>query len=489
MEPFIGHADVLAFAERRVNLHQDSVRRYKDQVGHLREGLAQIISGNLGFDLVKILYAGSVAKGTALSTINDLDVAVYLEKSQVPVDEKDAVPWMAERLREAYPQKRPGDIECHDHCARIAFKGTGLDVDVVPIIYEKKNDWGHLTDKYTGEKLRTNIRLHLDFVRKRKGQNPHFAQVARLAKWWAKQRKDENPGFKCKSFLLELLVARMSDSGSKLDDYPAALEEFFSYIVKTGLAERVAFHDYYPAEAAPGSAGAAVEVLDPVNPHNNVTGDYSAGHRDALVRAAEEAADAIREARCATTMARAVERWQAVLGPSFGGGLSGDGRETANSTAGSTAHSEHVASKVEADLQAMRRYYGVPAESMIRQLRRELAELLAGGYVARVQYGFSRGGEKVLFLEYAAQPPGSRDYKSGGVFARADVSGAGWNSYMFYSEKWRSLQPNDRQHVLDRIRLPRETTTEPVDGDGHWAADKIYASGDIGARRRTFRPA
>ena len=297
MAPFVSHADVLAFAERRVNLPPDSVREYKDQVGHLRECLAQIISGNLGFDLVKILYAGSVAKGTALSTINDLDVAVYLEKSQVPVDEKDAVKWTAERLREAYPQKQPGDVECHDHCARIAFKGTGLDVDVVPIIYERKDDWGHLVDKDTGEKLRTNVRLHLDFIRKRKGQNPHFAQIVRLAKWWAKQRKDEDPGFKCKSFLLELLAARMSDSGSELGDYALALEEFFSYIVKTGLEERVAFHDYYPAEAVPSSAGAAVEVLDPVNPHNNVTGGYSAGHRDALVEAAEEASMTTNAAR------------------------------------------------------------------------------------------------------------------------------------------------------------------------------------------------
>lgn len=319
MAPIVGHADVLGFAEHKVNLSQDAVRKHRAQVNSLRDRLEKNIADNFGFGLVKTMYAGSVAKGTALSDINDVDVAAYLEKSRSPVDERGAVEWMAERLREAYPQKDPGDVTCSRHCARISFRGSELDVEVVPIIAEE-GDWGHLVDKDTGKRTRTNIRRHLDFIRKRKAENPrHFTQIARLAKWWAKQRKNENPGFKCKSFLLELLAARMSDSGSELGDYPLALEEFFSYMVTTGLEERVAFDDCYSAGEAPSFEGAAIEVLDPVNPLNNVTADYSASHREALVTAAEEAADAIREARYATTKERAVERWQAVLGPSFRG--------------------------------------------------------------------------------------------------------------------------------------------------------------------------
>lgn len=319
MVQFVGHADVLAFAEQRVNLSQDSAGKHRTQVRELRDRLERNIADNFGFGLVKTMYAGSVAKGTALSTINDVDVAAYLEKSKSPVDERGAVEWMAERLRELYPQKEPSDVTCYRHCARITFRGTELDVDVVPIIAEE-GDWGHLVDKDTGNRTRTNIRRHLDFIQKRKTDNPrHFTQIARLAKWWAKRRKVEDSGFKCKSFLLELLAARMADSGSELGDYPRALEEFFGYIVKTGLEERVAFDDYYSPDGAPSRDGAAIEVLDPVNPRNNVTVDYSVSHREALVAAAEEAADAIGEARYATTKERAVKRWQVVLGPSFRG--------------------------------------------------------------------------------------------------------------------------------------------------------------------------
>ena len=75
-DPFITHTEIRSFAEARVNLPSDSARRHREQVNHLRERLAQHIRDNPGFALVKMLHAGSVAKGTALHTINDLDAAV-----------------------------------------------------------------------------------------------------------------------------------------------------------------------------------------------------------------------------------------------------------------------------------------------------------------------------------------------------------------------------------------------------------------------------
>ena len=319
-DPIITHDDILSFAETRVNLPSDSKRRHREQVNNLRKELERHIADNPGFGLVKMLHAGSVAKGTAMHSVNDLDVAVYIKVEQTLVDEKRVVSWMGERLREVYTNKDPSDFDTSSpHCVKIHFRGSGLDVDVVPVIYEgDERDLGYLIDKGTGERLLTSIPLHLQFIRKRKASNPrHFAQIVRLVKWWARQRKNENEAFKCKSFLLELLVAHLADSGMGLNDYPQALEQFFSYIVKTGLEERVAFSDYYAVRTLPDPTGAAIEVFDPVNPKNNVTSRYSVNDRDALVEAAEEAADAIREALYSTTRERAVESWQVVLGPSF----------------------------------------------------------------------------------------------------------------------------------------------------------------------------
>ena len=321
-DPFIAHAEIRNFADARVNLPSDTARRYREQVNRLRETLAKHIADNPGFALVKMLHAGSAAKGTALRTISDLDAAVYVRKDQSPGDERELVPWMADRLREAYPTKDASDFSTDSpHCVKIHFGGTDLDVDVVPVLYEgDEDDYGYLVDKITGERLLTCIPRHLEFVRKRKAANQtHFAQVVRLVKWWASQRKAENANFKCKSFLLELLVAHLADEGVDLKDYSQALEGFFSHVVKTGLEERVAFADYYPASRLPRPTGAAIEVFDPVNPENNVTDKYTWADREALVNAAEEAADATREALYSTTKGRAVELWQVVLGPSFGG--------------------------------------------------------------------------------------------------------------------------------------------------------------------------
>ena len=229
---------------------------------------------------------------------------------------------MADRLREAYPNKDASDFSTDSsHCVKIHFRGSDLDVDVVPVLYEgDENDYGYLVDKFTGERLLTSVPRHLEFIRKRKATNQtHFAQVVRLVKWWASQRKAENANFKCKSFLLELLLSHLADNGAGLKDYPQALEEFFSYAVKTGLEQRVEFTDYYSARRLPDPTGDAIEVFDPVNPENNVTDKYTGADREALVDAAEEAADAIREALYATTKSRAVELWQVVLGPSFRG--------------------------------------------------------------------------------------------------------------------------------------------------------------------------
>jgi hypothetical protein len=321
-EPIITHDDLIVFAARTVNLPREEAQDYRDQVNTLRERLDGHIDENPGFSLVKMLHAGSVAKGTALKTVNDLDVAVYVRKDDAPTDEVELVGWMAERLREAYGKLiNPDQIQPGTHCVTITFIGSGLSVDVVPMLYEgDPEDRGYLIAKDTGERLLTSVRLHLRFIRTRKHAHPnHYAQVVRFVKWWARQQKLADPAFKCKSFMIELLVAHLADQDLDLSSYPQALEEVFGYIVKTGLAERIAFTDFYPAAQLPPSTGAAIEIFDPVNPVNNIAYQYSTAERDRIVEAGDEALGGITEARYATTKAQAVACWQVVLGPSFRG--------------------------------------------------------------------------------------------------------------------------------------------------------------------------
>ncbi len=317
--PFIEDSDIARFAQDVVNLKQEDVKRYRDQVNALRERLALKISEEPSFALVKMVHSGSVAKGTALSTINDMDVAVYVKADEVPKGEGYLLNWLAERLMEANPNMKPEQFTPETHCITVSFKGSGLDVDVVPVLYKgDKDDRGQLLNRETGGWLETSIPLHLEFIRKRKAKQPqHFAQVIRLIKWWAAIQKDERPSFRCKSFIVELICAHLMNRPLDFSDYPNALEQFFAYVVKTGLREIIVFTDYYAATAVSAANGAAITIMDPVNPMNNVAASYPESDRKVLVEAASDALDSLTEAHYSDSKGRAAALWKEVMGQSF----------------------------------------------------------------------------------------------------------------------------------------------------------------------------
>jgi hypothetical protein len=329
--PKITHADVAAFAGRAVNLPRETAIDKRKQVNTLRDRLKSHIADNPGFSLVKMLHAGSVAKGTALRTFNDFDVAIYVKRDDAPVEEAELVEWIAERLRAAYKGLLdPSQITPGTHCVNVHFKSTGtdVDVDVVPVLYEgDTDDRGYLIAKDAIDRtdwLLTSVRLHIDFVQARKNACPDdWAQVVRLVKWWVREQVMNSPPgekFRFKSFMIELLCAHLLDT-ARIDftDYVTALEGFFDYIVRTELSERIAFNTYYPASDLPNARVGEIEIFDPVNPTNNTARLYEHRDRFRIVDAAEAALDAITEASFAETKDQAVKCWQVVLGSRFRG--------------------------------------------------------------------------------------------------------------------------------------------------------------------------
>ena len=322
MAPIIGHADIKAFAEDRVNLPRAKAQQHRDQVKALRERLDRKIDADPGYGVVKMLHSGSVAKGTALRDVHDLDTAVYVEAAEAPTaNDRQLVPWLADRLYEANTNMSRDQFVENEHSVTVKFKGTGLDVDVVPVLYEgDDNDLGYLVRKRTGKRVLTSIPLHLTFIRSRKATyGTSFAELIRVTKWWKGVVLDSDEDFRFKSFLIELLWAHLADDGLALADYPKALERFFAFVVKTELGEQIAFTDFCTADEIPSRSGATIEALDPVNATNNVAELYGTADRDRIVAAAHQALNALNEARFAPTKGRAVECWQTVLGPTFRG--------------------------------------------------------------------------------------------------------------------------------------------------------------------------
>ncbi len=321
LDEYVNHADILAFANDKVNLKQEDVAEYRKQVNNLRTKLEAYIKEHPAFDVVKMLNSGSVAKGTALKKINDMDVALYVKKGAAPEEESTLLNWTEARLKEAYKGILKDDqFAIGHHCVTVNFKGTGLNVDVVPVLFEgDTDDKGYLIPPNTGGRVLTSITQHLKFTRKRKNDHKtHYRQMIRLVKWWARTQKNEREGFRFKSFMTELLLAHLFDNGFDGSNYAEGLFNFFSYIVRTRLSERIVFTDYYAALDAKDD-GKLIQIFDPVNPENNVASLYSQSDLDIIIEAAEEAVEAIAYARRATSKSEAVNAWQEILGTGFKG--------------------------------------------------------------------------------------------------------------------------------------------------------------------------
>lgn len=301
-----------------MNLPKDKADEYRAQARRLREKLDGYLEEHPDFTLRRMLISGSLAKGTALRSINDIDIACYISGADAPSDIAKLLSYLAERLRKAYPNFSPDQVKPQTYSVTVSFRGTGLDVDVVPILYDGDPNWyGNLVSQDDGSFLATCIPRHLEFIQKRKqARETDFAQVVRLVKFWARKVKDEREDFKFKSLMIELILARLADQGRDFSNYPDALQHFFTYVASSDMRERIVFGDYYDP-AVVGSFSEPVQIIDPVNAKNNVSRLYTSAQADAIVQAALDAGDAIEAALFAPTKQETIYYWQKVFGSSF----------------------------------------------------------------------------------------------------------------------------------------------------------------------------
>lgn len=306
--------DVQNFLSGTVNLKRDDVTGYRDQVRFLRERLEGYIKEHPDFALVKMRHFGSLAKGTANSMLYEMDVAVYLRPDKV-ADYR--LPFVLSTVREllmqVYPTKDASDFVIDSPAVTITYRGSGLQVGVVPVIHTGgKDDRGLLARHGTSEWVETSIPLHLDFIGTRKGRHPDFLPLVRLTKWWRTIQ-----GVPISSFVFELLWAHLLDHKRiPTGGYAASLLAFFSYLERTRLSERIVFGDFYVAGDATVNSD-PVQIMDPVNAANNVAAGIGPQDRDALLRAAENAVDWLAQATTAHTKTRGLEAYQRLFGTQF----------------------------------------------------------------------------------------------------------------------------------------------------------------------------
>lgn len=294
-----------------LRLPMDKRKVYTEQVNRLVERIRTAIHEKTEFKIVRVVKAGSFAKHTILrktgDTKIDVDVALYFAQLDSVTETYTT---LSERIYEfmlaAYPTKEVEDFQLQRKAATVTFTGTGLDVDLVPVIQDASNPEYGVQYGLDGSKVVTCAPCQVAFVKARKDADPHFRRLVRLAKQW--RRYHSIPGLK--SFHIELLMAYLLDTEGKDGSVEDRFRGFLRYIAQTGLKKVV----YFPENKGKVARFSdPVVIIDPVNGSNNVAARITEEERKIIVKQAQTTYEI---ATCAS-LDDNLEDWKEVFGPRF----------------------------------------------------------------------------------------------------------------------------------------------------------------------------
>ncbi len=286
---------------------------YHEQVDRLIAALKSALADKRDVSITRVVKAGSFAKHTILrrtaSDPVDVDVVFYISEHGADHETLQEISdWIFELLLAQYPNKSVEHFEIQRRATKVTFVGSGLAVDVVPVIEDaSRPGFGWQFDLESGTKVETCAPAQIKFVRDRKDRDPNFRTLVRMGKRWRTQA-ELRP---LKSFAVELIMAHLLDTRGGAGSIEQRFRDFLLYVAQSELKERISF----PENGEPTGAfeGDAVVVVDPVSSRNNVTARMSEVERTEIVAAARAAWETATFA--ATEDDESI--WKEVFGPRF----------------------------------------------------------------------------------------------------------------------------------------------------------------------------
>ncbi|NWE77698.1 CBASS oligonucleotide cyclase [Pseudomonas yamanorum] len=293
-----------------LRLPKDKRETYNAQVDRLIAALRDSLKKQDKISIKRVVKSGSFAKHTILRKTSedavDVDVVFYISGEKV---DEETFSSLSQKIYEAliklYPNKAVEDFEIQRKAATVTFVGTGLDVDIVPVIENpNKEGYGWQFDRIDGLKTETCAPCQVKFVKDRKDQDPDFRTLVRLAKRW--RTKAECP---LKSFHIELIMAHVLEVNGKESSLEKRFRDFLLYIVESGLQDVIKF----PENRTISEFTDPVVILDPVCDTNNVASRITDAEREEIVRIAEESWETANFA----SVEGDFEIWKELFGRSF----------------------------------------------------------------------------------------------------------------------------------------------------------------------------
>ena len=308
----LNDAQLRRYDSNVLRLPADKRTEYHEQVDRLIDNLCKNVRNKTEIKITKVVKAGSFAKFTILRRTSedpvDVDVVFYIEGKDADAESLESLSsQIHDLLVDQYPNKSVEDFKIQRKAATVQFVGSGLAVDIVPVIEDDTRDgYGWQFDLSDGSKMETCAPCQIKFVRDRKNADKDFRTLVRMGKRWRNRAE-----IKLKSFMIELIFAYLLDRDGPEGGIEQKFRDFLLYIAQSGLKETISFPEnsafFRPQFDDP------VVILDPVCSSNNVASRVTEDERLEIVAAAQEAWEA---AYFASTEDDD-EVWKEIFGPKF----------------------------------------------------------------------------------------------------------------------------------------------------------------------------
>ena len=316
----------LLFFVNKIKLQSENMQKYRDQINNLKTKLQTKIANDdsTGLKVTKYLLAGSWKKRTILKASGDhpidIDLVLFVGGDEsIQNDLEKLHDYIVKYLEEIYPQKdinRDVDAEGNTKSIKIRFSGSGLEVDIVPVVpISKPERYVWQPQRGGGGKYITSVENHLDFSLRKRQSNSSYTAVVRMLKHWKnyKELKPTDNEGGISSFVIELIVAYLDETQGIESNIEEAIIRFFQFLSNSNFPEIKFAHainsiPYYTS---------AVYISDDTNNENNASKKIDKFKWDEIVEEAEKAFDTLNYAQSIKTEGTTIEEWKTVFGPTF----------------------------------------------------------------------------------------------------------------------------------------------------------------------------
>lgn len=310
----------------KIKLNEENMPQYREQMENLKKRLKDKINNddNTGIRVTKFIIAGSWKKRTILRATGehpiDVDLVLYVEGDEsLKTDMEKLHDFVVDYLSEIYPTKdiiRDVDAEGKTKSIKIKFIGTGLELDIVPVVpIENPEEYVWQPERGGGGRYISSVTHQLNFSKERRANNPSITSIIRAIKWWRnyKELKPMKQEIGLPSFAIELIVSYLDINYGVEENIEEGIIRFFQFVSNSSFpvinfANAI---NQIPAFDTP------IFIADPTNNENNTVKKMDESKWNEIKSEASDAWEALNIAQSKNFEGDTVEEWKYVFGPSF----------------------------------------------------------------------------------------------------------------------------------------------------------------------------